>query len=196
MSRLLVELGGKRHSKELNWGLTRLGRASDNDIVIDHPSISSYHCQFELGLESLTVRDCESTNGTFINDQRVQEAQLESGQRIRVGQVPALVEWANAQIVVPEIKAPRPIQSESLGNGVMSCRNHPGVASIWICAKCRQYFCIDCARGVNLVGRPMLKLCPLCSGQVELAPWADGRAKKQSIWGRVKRVFNRTIRME
>ena len=182
--------------QELNWGITRIGRASDNDVVISHPSISYHHCEIELGLDVLIVRDCDSTNGTFVNEQKIKEARVEPGQGIRFGQVAVRVEWSRESVVVPKPEVQRPLESVALGDGVLSCRNHPTIPSAWHCPKCDKFFCFTCARGVHLVGRPEHKLCPICSSPVELASWAQGKARKKSIWGRVKRVFNRTMRMD
>ncbi len=197
MAKLIVQSAGVNIGpQELNWGITRIGRASDNDVVIDHASISYHHCEIELGLDLLIVRDCESTNGTFVNEQKIKEAQVDPGQGFRLGQVVMKVEWSRESVVVPKVEVQRPPESVPLDDGVLSCRNHATIPSVWHCPKCEKYFCVSCARGVHLVGRPEHKLCPTCRGPVELAPWAQGTAKKKSIWGRVKRVFNRTMRVD
>ena len=196
MARLLIQTeGGPPESKELNWGITRVGRGNDNDIVITHPSVSYHHCEFELSLDLLVLRDVGSTNGTFVNDQKIQEVRVQPGQRIRFGQVLSTVEWVRESVVVPTIEVPRVPTSVPLGNDRMSCRNHQAVLSIWHCPKCAQYFCVNCTRGVNLVGRPIHRLCPLCGQEVVLAPWSDQRPQKRTLWGKVKKAFSRTMRV-
>ena len=196
MARLVIESEGANASpRELNWGLTRIGRGSDNDVVISHPSVSYHHCELELGLDFVILRDCGSTNGTFVNEQPIKEVRLEPGQNLRVGQIVARVEWSREPVAVPKIEVQRPPESVALEDGVLSCRNHSTVSAVWHCRKCDKFFCLSCARGVNLVGRPEHKLCPMCSGHLELAPWARGKGRKKSIWGRLKRAFSRTMRM-
>ncbi len=196
MARLFIQAdGGNAIPRELNWGVTRVGRGSDNDIVISHASISYHHCEFELGLDFLILRDCDSTNGTFVGDQKIKEVRLEPGQTLRFGQVPVTFEWSKDQVTVPEIEVKRAPESVDLGDGMMSCRLHVTVPSAWHCPKCAQFFCTGCTRDVHLVGRPSRKMCPLCSAPVERTPWADGKARKQSIWGRVKRALSRTMRV-
>jgi len=196
MARLLIQSEGTPPlTSELNWGITRVGRGDDNDVVLNYPFVSYHHCELELGLNGLRVRDHSSTNGTFVNDQRIQEAHLESGQKLCFGRIWATVEYSSQPIVVPEIAVKRPPESMPLANGVMSCHSHPSVPSVWHCLKCAQYFCLSCVRGVNLVGRPVHKLCPLCSDHVVLAPWVADREKKPTLWGRVKKAFNRTSRL-
>src|SRR5574337_585809 len=45
----------------------RLGRGLDNHFQIEHPSVSAAHCELVLGNDGVRVRDCDSTNGTFVD---------------------------------------------------------------------------------------------------------------------------------
>lgn len=60
--------------RELEWDDERItiGRDSANDIVIDHPLASRRHARLERTEEGFAVRDLESTNGTFVNQERVE----------------------------------------------------------------------------------------------------------------------------
>ena len=72
----------------LPGGVRTLGRATGADFSVDGALVSRIHCRLIAtpggGLE---VRDLESTNGTFVNGNRVTTAQLESGDRIQIGRV-------------------------------------------------------------------------------------------------------------
>lgn len=59
---------------ELDWEveLITIGRDGANDIVIDHPLASRRHARLERTAEGFVVRDLESTNGTFVNQERVE----------------------------------------------------------------------------------------------------------------------------
>lgn len=196
MARLFIQTDGTTASpKELNLGITRVGRGADNDIVINHASVSYHHCELELGLDYLVVRDCGSTNGTFINNQPVKEARLEPGQALRFGQVTATVESSRDHVNVPMVEAPKLAASVPLSNGALSCLKHKTVPASWHCPKCDQYFCTRCTHDVHLVGRPSRRTCADCGVAVALAPWVEGRPKKQSIWGRIKKTFSRTVRV-
>lgn len=65
---------------------TTLGRKPGNDIVLDNLVVSGNHCVFELlGLADVFVEDLGSTNGTFVNNQRVKRQRLQDEDVIAIG---------------------------------------------------------------------------------------------------------------
>jgi pSer/pThr/pTyr-binding forkhead associated (FHA) protein len=64
---------------------TRIGRADDCEIILDGETVSRYHCEIILWGSVYVLRD-SSRNGTYINGERVSQAQLRDGDQIRVGQ--------------------------------------------------------------------------------------------------------------
>lgn len=74
-----------------------LGRADDNDIVLQHESISSHHAQLRLVGGAYHLLDLGSTNGTFLEGEPVTEAPLAHGASITFGQVPADYEAAEEE---------------------------------------------------------------------------------------------------
>lgn len=65
-----------------------VGRAVRSDFILDAAMVSRIHCRLTVGDDGqLVVEDLESTNGTFVNDERVTRAVLATGDRLRVGRV-------------------------------------------------------------------------------------------------------------
>ena len=64
-----------------------LGRAPRADFIVDAALVSRLHCRLTAGDEKLEVVDLWSTNGTFVNDKRIERATLTSGDRLRVGRI-------------------------------------------------------------------------------------------------------------
>jgi pSer/pThr/pTyr-binding forkhead associated (FHA) protein len=64
-----------------------IGRVDDNDIVIDNDNfISSHHARIEIRPEGVWMIDLQSTNGSFVNGQRLAgERSIRKGDRIQVG---------------------------------------------------------------------------------------------------------------
>jgi len=71
----------------LQRGINTVGRAEGNHHVIPHASVSSRHCEIVVDHGAVSVRDLGSTNGTFIDDQQVQQGALAHGQRLKCGSV-------------------------------------------------------------------------------------------------------------
>ncbi len=69
-----------------------IGRHPDNDIFIDHMSISGHHAAVRLVNEQLTLTDLGSQNGTFVNDERVTESTLAHQDWISVGRYILIVD--------------------------------------------------------------------------------------------------------
>ena len=71
------------------------------------------------------VRDMDSSNGVFVNDEQVTESPLESGQVLRLGGVSMLVKDA------PVLASAR---------GLPACEHHPETTATMICKQCRRAF--------------------------------------------------------
>ncbi|MGH9594437.1 MAG: FHA domain-containing protein [Bryobacteraceae bacterium] len=61
-----------------------LGRTGA-DLAIQDPEISRWHCALEIKGDVIRLRDLESTNGTYLNDERVRVAELKHLSEFRIG---------------------------------------------------------------------------------------------------------------
>ena len=64
-----------------------VGRTPRADFILDAALVSRLHCRLTAAADNLEVVDLRSTNGTFVNDNRVAKARLKSGDRLRIGRV-------------------------------------------------------------------------------------------------------------
>lgn len=62
-----------------------IGRHESNDLQLDSRTVSKHHAEVLNENGKLAVRDLGSTNGTFLNDERIRERSVKSGDRIRIG---------------------------------------------------------------------------------------------------------------
>ena len=69
----------------LRAGRQAIGRGSDNDIIVDDPSVSTAHAWIINQHGRYLIMNTLSTNGTFVNDRRIHEASLKHGDHIRLG---------------------------------------------------------------------------------------------------------------
>src|SRR5882724_6906358 len=77
-------LAGQR--RLIREDVTRVGRAPDNDVVVDDAAtVSLHHLEIRKQGGTYRIHDLNSTNGTFVNGERVAEAALEPASSIRFG---------------------------------------------------------------------------------------------------------------
>ncbi len=69
-----------------------VGRAPRADFILDVALVSRLHCQLTAGDDTLEVLDLKSTNGTYVNDTRIEKANLAAGDRLRIGRVEMTVD--------------------------------------------------------------------------------------------------------
>ena len=69
-----------------------VGRAPRADFILDVALVSRLHCRLTAADDQLEVLDLKSTNGTFVNDKRIDRAKLSTGDRLRIGRVEMTVE--------------------------------------------------------------------------------------------------------
>jgi pSer/pThr/pTyr-binding forkhead associated (FHA) protein len=84
---VLLSAGMTGRTHELKVDKTTIGRVEDNTFQITEPSVSSHHCEVVLQGKEVVVKDLNSTNGTFINGEKVSESVIKPVQILRLGQI-------------------------------------------------------------------------------------------------------------
>ena len=85
--------GNKPMTFRLAYGAIKtMGRAPRADFVVDAALVSRVHCRVTAGRDGLEVEDLKSTNGTFVNDRRVERGRLGDGDRLRIGRIELTVQ--------------------------------------------------------------------------------------------------------
>jgi len=166
---------------DLHLGVNRLGRSPENDFRIDHSTVSARHCDLVLGNGEIIVRDCGSTNGTFVAGEQIQERKLFAGQTFCIGDVELFVESTEVTIAIPKFEMPQAAPPVVLDDGVIICPRHRHAHASHQCTNCRELLCDACVHRLRRRGGKVLKLCPLCSHPCELI---NGEKKrKRSLLG-------------
>ena len=62
-----------------------IGRSPTNNIFVRDRNVSRVHCQIVVSNGTVTLTDLQSTNGTFVNNERATECPLKVNDLIRVG---------------------------------------------------------------------------------------------------------------
>jgi len=103
---LLVMRGPNAGSRfRLDGDLTTAGRHPDSDIFLDDVTVSRRHAEFYRHGARFTVRDVGSLNGTYVNRERIEEAELIGGDEVQIGKFRML--FLTSQDVGPASSADR-----------------------------------------------------------------------------------------
>ncbi len=83
---LVVKRGSNAGSRfVLGVGQTTIGRHPDSDIFLDDVTVSRRHAEIYKNDASFTVTDVGSLNGTYLNRERIERAELHSGDEVQIG---------------------------------------------------------------------------------------------------------------
>jgi hypothetical protein len=81
---LVLAAGGRRFPVPVGRDVT-VGRALDNDIILDHPSVSRHHARLIPRATCWVIEDLGSTHGSYVNGRRVRSEFLRGGDTVRLG---------------------------------------------------------------------------------------------------------------
>jgi DNA-binding NtrC family response regulator len=90
---LVVIEGRDRGARtSIHAGAARVGSAPGMDLRLDDPAVSRVHCELLVREAAITLRDCGSTNGTFVEGVRIRDGDVPPGATVRVGQTTFRIE--------------------------------------------------------------------------------------------------------
>jgi adenylate cyclase len=85
LAKLIILRGEQHRIYDLKEQVVTVGRAPDNTLWLDDPSLSRRHCEFRRVDGGFQIRDLGSFNGSFVNNLSVSEHRLRAGDRIQLG---------------------------------------------------------------------------------------------------------------
>ena len=90
-----------------------IGRHDSNDLSFDSRNVSNYHAEILNEGDALVLHDLGSTNGSYVNEERVKRRKLRHGDRIRIGNNEITVRLTNDDAKDAEANLPRVAQQGS-----------------------------------------------------------------------------------
>ena len=86
--RTLTEGQPEKTFRILPGNVRTIGRATGADFIVDAALVSRVHCRVTaLAGGELEISDLESTNGTYVNGERIETARLAPGDKLQVGRI-------------------------------------------------------------------------------------------------------------
>ena len=93
----------------LTSGVITVGRDSGNDIQIDNPAISGIHARISMKGGKVYIEDSISTNGTFLNGKKIDQAVITYSDEIMIGKHTISIEKIEGEGAVSENKPTSPV---------------------------------------------------------------------------------------
>jgi chromosome segregation ATPase len=84
-ARVLIRTDGNTDFVHVLGRRTRIGRGSDNEVVVDTKHVSRYHAVLLAGPVHTSIEDLNSTNGVYVNGKRITRQVLKDGDRVAIG---------------------------------------------------------------------------------------------------------------
>ncbi|HAB16148.1 MAG TPA: FHA domain-containing protein [Verrucomicrobiota bacterium] len=179
---------------ELHSGLNTVGRNPTNEFRIPDASVSSFHAEVTVldGGKAVVVRDLQSTNGTFIDGQPVEESQLLPGHTVQLGIVELRLDAEEFEIRIPTGPAAPVAQAagslQSLPDGTAACSRNPNlpathqaIGGCQAVVRCPGLFNIASLRTMKLSGGTagQMYFCPDCNAKCEPIPGVTEAVEKK-----------------
>jgi len=87
-----ITFSGTGRTAHLGVRETTIGRASDNDIVVDDPTVSRYHAKVTQGTNGFYIEDLKSLAGTIVNGEKAKRKEIPIGATVKLGKTAMVFE--------------------------------------------------------------------------------------------------------
>src|ERR1043165_8733375 len=125
MVQLIFRSGPQKGSAiALGPGLNRIGRNPANDIQIEEPSISGFHCEMHVSPLGVAFRDVGSSDGSFIEGRRVEKEIISAAKIIRLGAIDFELCVPTANVAIPPREQEQEVFANFLSDGLQACQMH------------------------------------------------------------------------
>lgn len=109
---IMFKNDGQRKEFPLVSRRTVIGRAQSCDLRVPLLAVSRRHCELSVSGAGAKVKDLASSNGTYVNNERINEADLKAGDRLVVGPVVFTVQVDGRPSTIKPVKTRGQVLSE------------------------------------------------------------------------------------
>jgi len=111
---VLFKKDGSHKVFPLPSSITVIGRRGDCDLRIPLMAVSRRHCQLSQNEDTMKIRDLGSRNGTYLNDERIDEGTVRAGDYLRIGPLVFMlqIDGQPKKLVPPELTAKKQAKQE------------------------------------------------------------------------------------
>lgn len=142
----------------------RIGRAPDNDVVLEEPAVSAHHAELSAADGAVYLRNLSSDSGTYVNRRPVQEAEIAEGDEIWIGSAKLYLVEGTLRQYVP--RSGVRVEARGIGRTVASSRRILRDVDLAIYPGEMVAIVGPSGAGKTTLLHCLLGLAPLSSGQV------------------------------
>jgi pSer/pThr/pTyr-binding forkhead associated (FHA) protein len=112
---VMFKPNGQRKDFPVTKPLTVIGRGENCDLQVPLENVSRRHCEINLAGEQVRCKDLASSNGTYVNNKRINEAALKAGDRLVVGPIVFTVQINGApeEIIPARVRSPKSAEARA-----------------------------------------------------------------------------------
>ena len=103
---VMFKRDGQRKDFPISGVKVTIGRGEECGLRVPLLSVSRTHCELTKGQDELRVKDLASSNGTYVNNRRINDAVLKPGDRLAIGPVILTVQINGVPEQITPVKTP------------------------------------------------------------------------------------------